>query len=255
MSTINTNVFKEQVAVVTGASSGIGKAIALELAAQGAKLCLLGRNLESLFAIAKRCSQSETAKIAQETSPQVRCYQLDLTSDEDIRQFKAHVDKDYGQVNLLIHSAGVYSLGEVKTACVKDFDLQYRTNVRAPYILTQALLPKLISSQGQVVFINSTAGLIAKAGVSQYAATKHALKAIADSLRDEVNTSGVRVLTVFPGNTASPMQAAICEMLGKPYNPERLIQPEDVASVVVHTLSLPRTAEVTEIKVRPFLKS
>ncbi|MBO3457159.1 SDR family oxidoreductase [Aetokthonos hydrillicola Thurmond2011] len=246
MSRINTTVFKEQVAVVTGASSGIGKAIALELAAQGAKLCLLGRKLESLFAI---------AKIAQETSPQVRCYQLDLTLDEDIRQFKAHVDIDYGQVDLLIHSAGVYSLGEVKTASVQDFDLQYQTNVRAPYILTQALLPNLLSSQGQVVFINSTAGLIARAGVSQYAATKHALKAIADSLRDEVNPLGVRVLTVFPGNTASPMQAAICEMLGKPYNPERLIQPEDVASVVVHTLSLPRTAEVTEIKVRPFLKS
>jgi len=238
-------VFHNQVAVVTGASSGIGRAIAMGLATQGAKLCLLGRKLDHLLAI---------AKIAEETSPQVVCYQLDLTLDEDIQQIKARLEVDYGQVDLLIHSAGVITLGEVKTAAVADFDRQYRTNVRAPYLLTQALLPKLISSQGQIVFINSSAGLTAKAGVGQYAATKHALKAIADSLRSEVNTLGVRVLSVFPGNTASPMQAAICESAGKAYHPERLIQPEDVAAVAINALSLPRTAEVTDIQVRPFLK-
>ncbi|MBR8832933.1 MAG: SDR family oxidoreductase [Stigonema ocellatum SAG 48.90 = DSM 106950] len=239
-------VFKNQVAVVTGASSGIGKAIALGIAAQGAKLCLLGRKLDQLLAI---------AKIAEETSPQVVCYQLDLNVDEDIEKLKTRLEVDFGQVDLLIHSAGVITLGELKTASVKDFDLQYRTNVRAPYVLTQALLPMLISSQGQIVFINSSAGLTAKAGVGQYAATKHALKAIADSLRDEVNSLGVRVLSVFPGRTASPMQAAICETEGKTYNPDRLLQPEDVAAVVIHTFSLPRTAEVTDVQVRPFVKS
>ncbi len=239
-------VFHNQVAVVTGASSGIGRAIAIGLATQGAKLCLLGRKLDQLLAI---------AKIAEETSPQVLCYQLDLTLDQDIQQIKARLEGDYGQVDLLIHSAGVITLGEVKTAPVEDFDWQYRTNVRAPYLLTQALLPELISSQGQIVFINSSAGLTAKAGVGQYAATKHALKAIADSLRSEVNTLGVRVLSVFPGNTASPMQAALCEIARKAYNPERLIQPEDVAAVAINALSLPRTAEVTDVHVRPFLKS
>jgi len=238
-------VFHNQVAVVTGASSGIGRALAMGLATQGAKLCLLGRKLDQLLAI---------AKIAEETSPQVVCYQLDLTLDEDIQQIQARLEVDYGQVDLLIHSAGVITLGEVKTAPVADFDWQYRTNVRSPYLLTQALLPQLISSQGQIVFINSSAGLTAKAGVGQYAATKHALKAIADSLRSEVNTLGVRVLSVFPGNTASPMQAAICEIAGKAYNPERLIQPEDVAAVAINALRLPRTAEVTDIQVRPFLK-
>ncbi|MDF5731626.1 MAG: SDR family NAD(P)-dependent oxidoreductase [Rhizonema sp. PD38] len=239
-------VFKNQVAVVTGASSGIGKAIALELAASGAKLCLLGRKLDRLLAI---------AKVAEETSPQVVCYQLDLDLDEDIQKFKTRLETDFGQVNLLIHSAGVISLGEIKTASVEELDWQYRTNVRAPYALTQALLPMLISCQGQIVFINSSAGLTAKAGVGQYAATKHALKAIADSLRSEVNSLEVRVVSVFLGRTASPMQAAICEIEGKAYNPDRLLQPEDVAATVINALSLPRTAEVTDIQVRPFLKS
>jgi NADP-dependent 3-hydroxy acid dehydrogenase YdfG len=237
-------VFKEQVAVVTGASSGIGKAIALGLAAQKAKLCLLGRKLDTLLAIAKSV----------ETSPQVVSYQVDLTLDEDIEKLKSRLVEDFGQVDLLIHSAGIISLGEMKTAPVEDLDLQYRTNVRAPYALTQALLPMLIPRQGQIVFINSSAGLTAKAGAGQYAATKFALKAIADSLRAEVNALGLRVLSVYPGRTASPMQAAIYKMEGKAYNPERLLQPEDVAACVINALSLPRTAEVTDIQVRPLVK-
>jgi NADP-dependent 3-hydroxy acid dehydrogenase YdfG len=90
--------------------------------------------------------------------------------------------------------------------------------------------------------------------LSQYAATKHALKAIADSLREEVNAEGLRVLSVYPGRTASPMQAAVHEMEGRAYHPERLMQPEDVAAVVINALSLPRSAEVTDIYIRPLLK-
>jgi NADP-dependent 3-hydroxy acid dehydrogenase YdfG len=102
-----------------------------------------------------------------------------------------------------------------------------------------------------VVFINSTAGLVARAGVAQYAATKHALRAMADSLREEVNADGVRVLSVFLGRTATPLQAALHEREGRRYRPERLVQPADVASLVVHALTLPRTAEVTDLTIRP----
>jgi len=126
--------------------------------------------------------------------------------------------------------------------------------VRGPYLLTQCLLPLLRRRPGQVVFINSSAGLTARANVGQYAATKHALKAVADSLRDEVNRDGVRVLSVFPGRTATPTQEALHRLEGRPYRPERLLQPADVAAVVVHALGLPRTAEVTEIKIRPLVK-
>lgn len=111
------------------------------------------------------------------------------------------------------------------------------------------------SCKGQIVFINSSAGLNARADVGQYAATKHALKAIADSLREEVNADGVRVLSMFLGRTATPMQDAVHKMEGKEYHPECLIQPEDVAAVVVNALSLPRTAEVTDIHIRPMNKS
>ncbi len=104
------------------------------------------------------------------------------------------------------------------------------------------------------MFINSSAGLRAGAGISQYAATKHALKAIADSLREEINAEGLRVLSVYPGRTATPMQASVHAMEGKAYHPERLMQPEDVAAVVINALKLPRSAEVTDISVRPLMK-
>ena len=237
--------FTDQIALVTGASSGIGKAIALGLAAQGATLCLVGRRLDSLNALADQ---------AQTMIPRVQCYRADLTNDDDISQLAVHLAHDFGALHLLIHSAGAYALGRIETAPVTDFDWQYRTNVRAPCLLTQALLPMLRRQRGQIVFINSSVGLTARANVGQYAATKHALKAVADSLREEVNAEAIRVLSVYPGRTASPMQQAIHALEGKPYRPELLMQPDDVAAVVINALSLPRSAEVTEISMRPFIK-
>ena len=238
-------VLADQVAVVTGATSGIGKAIALGFAAQGTTLCLVGRKLETLEVVAES---------ARATASRVLKYQIDLTRDKDIQDLTAHLERDVGFVDMLIHSAGVFSLGRLESEPLENLDWQYRTNVRAPYALTKALLPMLRSRRGQVVFINSSRGVSAGAGAGQYAATKHALKALADSLREEVNADGVRVLSLFLGRTASPMQAAIHKLEGTAYYPERLLQPEDVASVVINALSLPRTAEVTDISIRPMMK-
>jgi short-subunit dehydrogenase len=236
---------KNQIAVITGASSGIGRAIALSLAAKGVALCLMGRNLKTLEAV------TEGAK---SKASQVKTYKVDLNVDDDIQKLKQYLQQDFGYIDILIHSAGIFSMGVVENAPVEDLDRQYRINVRVPYLLTQTLLSMIKSRQGQIVFINSSVGLNAKANAGQYAATKHALKAIADSLRDEVNAYGIRVLSVYPGRTATPMQALVHELEGKAYEPEKLMQPEDVAEVVVNALSLPRTAEVTDIHIRPLNK-
>jgi NADP-dependent 3-hydroxy acid dehydrogenase YdfG len=233
------------VAVVTGASGGIGKAISLSLAAKGAALCLAGRRRDVL---------EDVANAARRDGTRVRVSQVDLTVDHDIEKLAQGVHEDFGRVDLLVHSAGAIELGELEEASVEAFDSQHSVNVRGPYALTKALLPMLKEHRGQVVFINSTVGLTTRAGVGHYAATQHALKALADTLREEVNADGVRVLTVFPGRTATPLQAAIHELEAKPYRPERLIQPEDVAAMIINAVELPRTAEVTDIRIRPFLK-
>ena len=235
-----------QSAVVTGASSGIGRAIALGLAGHGVSLGLVGRDPAALEKVAADALQAVS---------RVVWYAADLTRDDDVERISRDACRDFHAIDILVHSAGVIVLGGIEDAPVADLDRQYAVNVRAPYLLTQRLLPVLREQRGQIVFINSSAGLDARAGVGPYAATKHALRALADSLRDEVNPSGVRVLTVFLGRTASPMQAAVHYAEGRPYRPEQLMQPEDVAAAVIGCLCLPHTAEITELRMRPLVKS
>ena len=234
-----------KLAVVTGATSGVGRAIALALSYRGVQLCLIGRNSVAL---------AETA-IAVRHRSKVKSFQIDLTKSTDFDSLCEYLDEHPARVDILIHCAGVVYQGTMQGARIEELDAQYATNVRAPYLLTQRLLPLLCKKRGQIVFVNSSVGLSAKrAEVGQYAATKHALRAVADSLREEVNEKGVRVLTVYLGRTATPMQAKLCEQEGREYYPEKLLQPDDVASVVVHCLTLPRTAEVTDISIRPMIK-
>jgi len=235
-----------QTAVITGASSGIGAAIALSLAEEGVRLHLVGRNADALEGIAGQ---------ARVNSPNVSTYRADLGVDEDLANLQADLQRNCDRLNILIHSAGIIALGPVETAPVQEFDRQYRTNVRAPYALTQALLPMLRAAHGSVVFINSSVVMNPRSNVSQYSATKHALKAVADHLRAEVNADDIRVLSVYPGRTATPQQAAIHKAEGKAYAPELLMQPSDVARIVVDALKVDRTAEVTDISIRPMSKT
>ncbi len=241
---------ENHVAVVTGASSGIGKAIALRLSAQGAALCLVGRNRDLLQEVAEETKNNGSAPASQ-----VKTYQVDLKTDGEIYGLRGQIQKDFGSVDVLVHSAGLFYMGRVQDLSVHCLDEQYQVNVRAPYLLTQTMLPMIRSRAGQVVFINSSVGMKAKAMVSQYAATKHALRAVADSLREEVNADGIRIVSFYLGRTATPMQAAIYKTEGRMYQPEQLMQPEDVAAAVVNVLTLPRSIEVTDFHIRPLHKS
>ena len=235
----------EQIAIVTGASSGIGRAIAVALSREGVHVCALGRNPTAL---------AETVAAARQFSNSTG-FQIDLTVEKDLQPLLRQV-QEVGRLDILIHCAGVIRQDSMERARIEDLDSQYATNIRAPYLLTQSLLPWLTAARGHIVFINSSAGLTAKRPeVGQYAATKHALRAMADSLREELNPKGVRVLSVYLGRTATPMQEALFREEGKTYRPEILLQPEDVASMVVQILMLPPTAEVTDISIRPMRKS
>ncbi|MGA7275547.1 MAG: SDR family NAD(P)-dependent oxidoreductase [Candidatus Udaeobacter sp.] len=234
-----------RVAVVAGASGGIGRAITVALSREGTHVCALGRNPVTL---------AETVAATQQYA-RAAAFQIDSALEEDLQTVLQHLEEVRG-LDILIHCAGVIHQDVMEHARVQDLDLQYSTNVRAPYLLTQRLLPLLITSRGQIVFINSSVALAAnRSNIGQYAATKHALKALAESLREEVNPKGVRVLSAYLGRTATPMQEALFRAEGKTYHPETLLQPEDVASMIVHALMLPSTAEVTDINIRPMHKS
>jgi NADP-dependent 3-hydroxy acid dehydrogenase YdfG len=230
----------EAVALVAGASGDIGRAIAFDLLGAGAEVFMLGRSM---------------ARLVQPPPPEdfrenCRFIVADLTDDDAIARVNI-ATLSRSCLDVLALSTGTYERSNEPAV----FGRQIAANVVGPYALLQRLLPLLIKAKGQVVFINSTQALRAAAGLGQYAATKHAVKAVADSLRDEVNANGVRVLSLFLGRTASERQRAIFAAEGRPYPPERLIQPADVAELVLSLLRLPRTSEVTDILLRPMQKT
>jgi NADP-dependent 3-hydroxy acid dehydrogenase YdfG len=237
-----------QVALVTGASGGIGAAIAGALAREGAAVFLVARGRERLEAVART--------IAGAGGPsRVSVCPADLRKQADVDQLRVALGQEAGRLDILVHSAGAYARGAVKDATSSEFDDLYAANLRGPFLLTKAVLSLLENSRGQVIFINSSSGVRAPALVSQFSATQHALRALGDALREEVNGNGVRVLTMHLGRTATQRTERLHEQEAKPYRPSLLMQPEDVASMAIAALRLPRTAEVTEIHMRPLVKS
>jgi len=184
-----------------------------------------------------------------------KAFACDLTSGEAIQRLAHSILTTFGGVGILVHSAGVMMTATCESATLADLDAHYETNLRGPYHLTQELLPALKAARGHIIFVNSSitrAAVLAERG--QYAAIQHALKAVADSLRDEVNEHGIRVTSVFPGSTATPRQARLHEKAGRNYRPERLLQPDDVADAILAALVAKSTSEVTDIYLRPMLK-
>ncbi len=229
------NSIAGQVAVVTGATSGIGRAVALHLAEQGMVVHALGRNTEALSPLAHDSRYAH-----------VHAHRVDLSSDDDLASFALAVP----QANILVHCAAIIHRTPFKDVTTADFDEHYRVNLRAPFILTQQLLPSLVDVHGQIVFVHSSADRPFGPMKSQYAAMKHGLFALAECLRDEVRPHGVRVLNMFLGRVATPMQESIYKTEGWFYEPDKLIQPEDVAEAIGHALTMPSTSEVASINLR-----
>jgi NADP-dependent 3-hydroxy acid dehydrogenase YdfG len=226
------------VALVAGASGAIGGAIARRLAAQETRLVLAGRSLDRLDDLARQLAPVP-----------VEVFAGDLGDEAAIAALVARSGRAFGGLDVLIHAAGEYLAGDLAGAHPADLDRLYRINLRAPFLLTRACLLALRASRGQIVFLNSS--VTARRGVGLYAATKLALRGLADSLRAEVNPAGVRVLSVYPGRTASAMQEGVARAEGKAYDAERLMQPDDVARAIVAALELPRSAEITDLHLRP----
>lgn len=240
------NFLRDELAVVTGASGGIGSAISTALARHGARLILMGRDGAKMRALAEQLRPSASS---------VEACACDLTKAEEIEAACTDIADKHGRLDILIHCAGVIQHGSLADAPLASMDLQYAANIRGPLLLTQRLLPLLKKPRGQIVFINSSAGLNARANAGQFSATQHAFKAVADTLREEENADGVRISSVFPGRTATARISMLHAKEGREFRPELLLQPEDVASVVVNILTLPWTAEVTNVNIRPMLKS
>ena len=228
--------------LVSGASRGIGRAIALRMAADHHVVEAVGRSAEALGAL-----------VAEASPGTVRPYPCDLTDPAQTANLVETITSQ-GSLRGLVHCAATVTRGRIEEMDSDALMAAFDQNVATAYRLTRGLLP-VLGRGSTVVFLNSSQGRFAAAGSSHYAASKHALAGLADSLRGEVNERGIRVTTVYAGRVATPTQARLYAEAAIDYHPELLLQPESVAEVVVNVCALPDTAEVTDLSIRPAIKS
>lgn len=218
--------------LLTGAGSGIGEELADRLASRGDDLVLVARSEARADELAQRWVGAEVVV-------------ADLA---DPASLGAPTWPD--RLDAVVHAAGVVDLGPVAELSVDAWQQQLTVNLVSVAELTRRLLPALRSERGTVVMVNSGAGLRANPGWAAYAASKHGLRALADALREEEKPHGVRVSSVYPGRTATPMQAEVHRQEGQEYDASAWIQPGTVADAVLHVLDLPRDATLTDVTVR-----
>ncbi len=215
---------EEKTALVTGASSGIGREIARQLAQNGWHVRCVARSAAALEELAAE-------------SPQLEAYPADLT------EFP-YPDLIPGRLDALVHAAGMIPPGSVEEATAEDWSNAFALNVTAGAELVRLGLSQLRTSQGTVVFLNSGAGVTPLPRNTLYGATKHALRALANGLRQQEQDNGIRVTSVFPGPTDTPMFTGDVER-------SELIQPSTVARAVVEAIMASPDTQLTEIQVRP----
>ncbi len=179
-------------AVVTGASSGIGRGIAVALAEAGAHVVLVGRSPERL---------EETNAAAGGGCHKV-C--VDITRPDAAAAIVEEAVRVFGGLNVLVHAAGVFLPKPFEEDTLEDFDVQWETNVRAPFAITQAAVPHLRPA-GAVIFVSSIAGLVGFPNSAAYCATKGAVELLSKALTLELTRFGIRFNCIAPGNIRTPM--------------------------------------------------
>jgi NADP-dependent 3-hydroxy acid dehydrogenase YdfG len=226
-------------AVVTGATSGIGTAVARALAASGMRVFLIGRDARKLAATGRVIGTRLTGTA-----------RGNLTSLADLRRLLKEMAPKVKRLDVLVHCAGAYEWTRIGHSDPETFERLFNVNVRAPYLLTQALLAPLARAKGQVIFFNSSVVKHPGQGLALYKATQHALQGLGDSLRQDFNRHGVRVTSLYPGRTATARMRRIYAREGKRYRPQLLLSTTAVAKLVLQLTQLPQQLEVTDVHLR-----
>ena len=239
-------MIKDKVAIVTGASSGIGYATALALSRAGAKVAVGARRVDRL------------TKLADEIAPNDILYQkLDVTQRSDCTAFaKAVLDK-WDSIDILVNNAGLMPLSFIKNLKIDEWDRMVDVNIKGVLYCTAAVIPHMKEKKsGHIVNISSVAGRVVFPAGSVYCATKHAVTAFSEGLRQEFSTrSNIRVTTIEPGVVATELTQSITDesLAGFVENTKKIqaLQSEDIANAILFAVDSPQHVNVNEVLIRP----
>ncbi|HDJ2900385.1 TPA: SDR family oxidoreductase [Staphylococcus aureus] len=228
-------VLTDKIAVVTGAGSGIGKAIATLLHEEGAKVVLAGRNKEKLQNVANQLSQDN-----------VKVVPTDVTNKEEVDELIKIAQQTFGGLDIVINSAGQMLSSKITDYQVDEWDSMIDVNIKGTLYTAQAALPTMLEqSSGHLINIASISGFEVTKISSIYSATKAAVHTITQGLEKELAKTGVKVTSISPGMVDIAITAA--------YNPtdRKKLESQDIAEAVLYALTQPKHVNVNEITVRP----
>lgn len=229
---------ENQVAVVTGAGRGIGRAVAIELGRLGMRVALASRTPSDL---------EETAKDV----PGAVVIPTDVRSDKKVQRLLDQAVRHLGPVDVLVNAAGVYHFGLVTDATEDDFDFVVETNLKGIFSTCRYVLPNMTKRrQGHIINIASIAGKVGSAKRALYCASKFGVVGFSQALAEEVREHGVRVSLICPGSTNTGFSSKDLE--GK--SPERMLQAKDVAHAVRMLVGQEKNSFISEIVMRPTQK-
>ncbi|HCY7095694.1 TPA: SDR family oxidoreductase [Staphylococcus aureus] len=228
-------VLTDKIAVVTGAGSGIGEAIATLLHEEGVKVILAGRNKDKLQNVANQLAQDS-----------VKVVPTDVTKKEEVDELIKIAQQTFGGLDIVINSAGQMLSSKITDYQVDEWDSMIDVNIKGTLYTAQAALPTMLEqSSGHLINIASISGFEVTKSSTIYSATKAAVHTITQGLEKELAKTGVKVTSISPGMVDTEITAA--------YNPtdRKKLEPQDIAEAVLYALTQPKHVNVNEITVRP----
>ncbi|HDE5640495.1 TPA: SDR family oxidoreductase [Staphylococcus aureus] len=228
-------VLTDKIAVVTGAGSGIGEAIATLLHEEGAKVVLAGRNKDKLQNVANQLAQDS-----------VKVVPTDVTKKEEVDDLIKMAQQTFGGLDIVINSAGQMLSSKITDYQVDEWDSMIDVNIKGTLYTAKAALPTMLEqSSGHLINIASISGFEVTKSSTIYSATKAAVHTITQGLEKELAKTGVKVTSISPGMVDTAITAT--------YNPtdRKKLEPQDIAEAVLYALTQPKHVNVNEITVRP----
>jgi len=226
---------RDQVAVITGGSSGIGLAVAASLVAEGMRVAMCARNAQKLRQAVKTLGHKDGAVLA---------IPADVSAVDRVAALIAQVTKAFGRIDLLVNNAGVGRLKSITECTEAEWDQIQAINLKGTFLCTKAVLPIMMGQRsGYIVNIASLAGKIGFGGAAAYSASKFGVVGLTESLIEEGIGHNVRATAICPGYVATPM------VQGAPVPFEEMIPPEDIGKLVVGLLHLSPNTVIKEIVV------
>ncbi len=227
------------VIAITGASQGIGEAIARAVAPDGHVVCLVARNAEKLEAVADGCRA---------LGAEASVFPCDVTDEDAVRRMAAQVADAHGVPDVVVNNAGSFIPGSLVDTTLDDFRAQLSVNMTSAFLVTRAFLPGMtLRGSGLLVYMGSVASVRGYPGGVAYCASKHGLLGLARAVREETREAGVRVTTLLPGATLTPSWD------GADIPADRFMPPEDIAEAVRTLIALSPRTVVEEMLLRPQL--